>query len=239
MTMTKTVAPTPAAESTPVTIDLVAIEARLAPLTPQELRHRFYECCAGTASLIAEAAICVKLLRDRGEDITGIPMRRKLLAIADGRILPELVWKFEDSPSAPLVEQLPLADQRRLVDNPLVPVVESVKGRDGGRTFTNRLVDLTRAPKDVARLAVGPEGIRSPEEQVAVLSAPKRAPAVTPATDAPPAPAEPLDHQILVRLTASELEALKLRATLAHVSEREMARRFLLQTEAFRRPRIS
>jgi hypothetical protein len=144
-------------EQVPALIDLTAIEAELRPLNAEKIRFRFLECYQGAARMLAEAAVCVKLLKERGNSLEGIPMVGTFLRVASGQILPELVWKFLESANRPIVEGLPLPDQQRVVSDPMVPVIEPKV--DGG--FTTRMVNLTSASRDVARLAVGPDGIRS------------------------------------------------------------------------------
>ena len=104
-----------------------------------------------SAMSVARAAVCVKLLKERGEDVTGMPAVETFLRIASGQILPEFVAvvaiAIESShsdrlgpPPEPIDSErlgsllesshferlgsLPLPDQRRLIDNPMVPVVQ-------------------------------------------------------------------------------------------------------------------
>jgi hypothetical protein len=224
-------------ESAEPRIDLAAIESELRPLSSEKLRFRFVECYNGAAKLIAQAAVCVKLLKERGDSMTGIPMTGTYLRIASGQVLPELVWKFIESPHRQKVERLPIDDQRRLAANPVVPVVEPKPGKGNG--YTTRMQDLTKATPEVAKIAIGPDGIRSPEEQLAFIGTQKARPILAKATsdDEPEAPAEPLRHQITVKLTASELEAIRIHAAYAHVSESEIVRRFLIRSGAFDAPK--
>ena len=64
---------------TPDAIDMTAIEANLRPKSTEELRFRFHECYSGAASLMAEAAICVKLMQERGDSLLvgGVQHRRQ------------------------------------------------------------------------------------------------------------------------------------------------------------------
>ena len=158
----------------PDAIDLAAIEAELRPQSTDRLKARFFECYDGAARLIAEAAVCIKLMSERGENLAGIPMAGTFKRIAAGQILPELVWKFIESPNRQRVERLPLEDQKRLVANPMVPIVEP--RHEPGTGYTTRMVDLSKAPTDVAKLAIGYDGIRTPEEQIAELAAQKASP---------------------------------------------------------------
>jgi hypothetical protein len=213
------------------TINLVAIEAELRPKSTEELRFRFHECYTGGAKLIAEAAICVKLMQERGESFTGMPLIGMYRKVASGQIPPELVWEFLDSPNKQFVTTLPMDDQKRLVANAMVPVVEAKP--EGG--FTKRLVDLRTAPKEVAKLVCGPDGIRTIEEQMAHLGAQKARPTAAP-TKAEEIQ-EPLSHQVTIKVTDSELQALKIRAALNGVEVPAIVRTFLAGTEAFKRPK--
>lgn len=217
-------------------IDLAAIEVELRPLSAEKLRSRFFECYHGAARFIAEAAVCVKLLKERGNSLDGIRYVGTYLRIASGQVLPEIVWRFIESPNRQRVERLPLDDQKRLAVNPMVPVVEPKPG--GG--YDKRLIDLTTAPPEVARLAVGPDGIRSPEEQLAHLGSQKIAQKARPASKANEVViedepvSEPLSRSVTIRLAASELEVLRIHAAKADLSVPDMARRFLIRAGAFK-----
>ena len=206
-------------------IDLKAIEANLRPLSIEKLKFRFFECYSGAASFMAEAAMCVKLMKEHGDPLTGMPMVGTFLRIASGQILPELVWKFIESPNRQRVERLPLEDQKRIANDSMVPAVFPKPG--GG--YDKRMVDLCKASPEVAKQVAGPDGLRNPEEQLAVLTAPKPKPVVS--TLAEPADAsEPLTHSVTVKLTVSELSALKINAARAMISDRDMARRGLIRS---------
>jgi hypothetical protein len=116
------------AKAIPTAIDLAAIEAELRPLSTEKLKFRFFETYTGAARLIAEAAVCVKLMKERGENLAGLPMVGTFLRIASGQVLPELVWKFIESPNRQRVERLPLEDRKRLAADAMVPVVETRPG---------------------------------------------------------------------------------------------------------------
>jgi hypothetical protein len=214
-------------------IDITALHAQLGHESTEKIRLRFFECYAGAANLIAEAAVCVKILDDREEDLTGLPMVGTFRRIASGQVLPALVWQFIESPNRQLVEGLPLKHQERLVRDPVVEVVE--RKPEGG--FTKVMVDLTRAPREIGRLIAGPDGIRTLREQMAHLgvqrvrpSAAKPAPADE---EAEPGPAGPLSHKLTVRLTATELERLRVNAARARVDDAEYVRRAIRRGGGF------
>lgn|GEM_PF-4914256 len=220
---------------TPVTdiIDITVIEADLRPQSTEKLKFRFFECYNGAARFIAEAAVCVKLLKERGDTLTGLPMVGTFLRIASGQISADLFWTFLESPNRRFVERLPLEDQKRLAANPMVPVVEAKP--DGG--FTTRMIDLTKAPAETVKLALGDDGVRSPEEQISHLCMQKAKPPVVRASAEEIDRDEPLNHQIAVKLTDSELEAVKIQAAVARLSEGQLVRRMLIQAGAFKRPK--
>lgn len=206
-------------------IDLATIEAELRPLATDKLRAVFVESFGRATDFIARAAVCVKLMEERGEELRGIPQLGLFRRIAAGQVLPELVWKYAESPARRIVERLPLNDQRKLIQNPMSPVVEPVAG--GGTT--TRMVDLSRAPIETVRQVIGPDGIRTPEDQLVYLAAQKHRVAAIPVSVAT-IPDEPLDRSLTVKLTASEFAALKVNAARARVADREMARRGLLRS---------
>lgn len=206
-------------------IDIAAIEAELRPQSTAKIKVRFFECYGGAARLIAEAAVCVRLLTERGEDMRGMPMVGTFRRIAEGQVLPEVVWKFIESPNRQKVERLPLSDQKRLVADPMVPVAE-------GQTV--RKIDLTQAPPEVAKVIIGPDGIRSPEEQRAYLGQQKvrAAHAKRPAT-----PAATFDRTLTVGFTTTEFSALIENAARTGLSDRDYVRHVLDRAGAFKRPK--
>jgi len=206
-------------------IDIGAIEAELRPQSTAKLKVRFFECYSGAARLIAEAAVCVKLLNERGDSLSGVPMVGTFRRIAEGQILPELVWKFIESPNRLRVERLPLDDQRRLAADPMVAVAE-------GQTV--RKIDLTQASAEVANVVIGPDGIRSPDEQRAYLGQQKvrTAQAKRPAT-----PAATFDRTLTVGFTTTEFSALIENAARAGLSDRDFVRHVLERAGAFKRPK--
>ena len=54
-------------------IDMTAIEAELSSCTNERLRTEFVECYNKAAAYVARAAMCVKILESRGENLRGIP----------------------------------------------------------------------------------------------------------------------------------------------------------------------
>lgn len=213
----------------PETIDLVAIRAELDPMTDEQIKARFLQCYAGAARYIAEGALCIKVLRERGATISGVQHVGWWLSIAEGKVLPELAWKFIESKGRRLVERLPLDDQRRLVDNPAVPIVEAKPG--GG--YTTRMVNLADASQEVVKMAAGPDGIRSPEEQLAYLGQQRARATATPAKRS--APMERRDRRLALMLTTPEMSALMDNAASEGLSDHDYALRVLTRAGAFKR----
>jgi hypothetical protein len=146
------------------TIDMAKILDELRPLSPAKLFACFDESLGATAFYFARAAGCVFLLKERGEDTSHLKMVGVFLRIASGQILPEITAMFMRYASVRVrVEQLPLPDQRRLVTNPMVLFARPLPG--GG--FDSQMIDLTKAAPVIVKQVIGPDGIRSLEEQQA------------------------------------------------------------------------
>ena len=205
-------------------IDMKEIRRQLEHLSAEKLKHMFYECCYGGAKFLARAAICVEVLQKHGYPIEGMLMYEKFLKIADGRILPELVWMFMEAPKATqmMVENLPLSQQDRLTKNPVIPVVKP--GSDGA--FETLAVDLRSADKATVKQAVSPSGVRSPEQQIDYLGEQKvkTHAASMRAQDDDDDVSEALVIEIRSRLTDSEHEALKINAVHERITMMEMIR---------------
>lgn len=204
-------------------IDIQAIEARLRPLSSDRLRSTFIESFGRAAICLAEGAVCIKLLEERGESLSGIPKIGTLRRIAAGQVMAELAWAFAESPGRVDILQAPLPDQKRIAKDPVVPVVEPA--RDG--TLTTRMTDLTTAPREIIKQILGPQGIRSPQEQIAYITTASRH---TPASRKPTPVREKLTHSVQVRLTESEYQGLVINATRLGLKPGELARRGLVKS---------
>ena len=203
-------------------IDLSAIEAELRPLSTENLRGIYVECHGKAAEFMARAAMCVKLMEERGDDVKGFPVVYR--RIACGQVLPELAWKFIESPMQvrAIVERLPIPDQKRLAASPVLPVVEP----DAGGGFTHRMTHLPQAPAEIVKQVIGPEGVRSPEEQIAYLAT-QKAKASIAAKAKSKVQEERLDCSVTVRLTKSEWDALTINAIRNGVKPAQLARQGL------------
>ncbi|OWY61584.1 hypothetical protein B7486_63035, partial [cyanobacterium TDX16] len=206
-------------------IDLAAIEAELRPQSSERLKVRFFECFKGAAEFIAEAAVCVMLLEERGEELTGIPYVGTYRRIAAGQVDPSAFWRFIESPNRQRVERLPLPDQKRLAADPMVEIAEG---------STVRKVDLTQAPREVAKVVIGPDGIRSPDEQRAFLGQQKAKAMVRP-TAKTALPKERRDRRLPLMLTTAEMSALMDNAAGEGLSDHDYAIRMLERAGAFKR----
>jgi hypothetical protein len=209
-------------------IDLVAIEARLRPKSPQYLRFRFSQCLTGAVEFIAEAAVCAKLLKEHGEDLRGLPHVQTFLGIARGRILAEAVAKFLESDCKQLVFAAPIDVQARLVRD---SVVDFVKVRPEGG-FEPESIDLATAPLGVAKQVIGPDGIRSVEDQMDHLWS-------HPATTTVAAKARGMrTYRPHLVLTEEQWQSVRMHAAAEKCEEREILMRALEQGGIFRPPTI-
>jgi len=217
------------------TINLTEIEKELRPLDSGKLRNILAESITDAARFIARAAICVKLMEERGDSLVGISQVNVLRKVASGQVLPELAWAFSESPARNIVIQAPLPDQIKLVKQPMQPVVEQAP--TGG--VTTRMIDMTKATKDVVKQVVGPEGIRSPEEQIAYLAAQRlESKARTGQTlKASLVPSDPLTRQVKVSLTEAEWHALNVHASNAMLTPGDFVRKTLNDARLLNKPR--
>lgn len=219
-------------------IDLQAIEFKLKSKTTKQLRADIPKYVAGGAEMLAKAAVCVKIILDRGEQPPDIPGISILKRIAYGQLLPELAWVSAASGNRRTLESLPLTDQRRIIEDPMVKVVEPRSGPGGG--YTTRMVNILEAPPNVAKLAVNYDGIRTTEEQIAYLAAQKADPANAPkaAKSDDDVAREPFQHSIKIKLTPSEFEAIKVRAARARKKEWQYIHDSLAKAGAFKASRV-
>lgn len=207
-------------------IDFEAIKAELREKSSEELWKEFHHYNDQTIYAVVRMALVVSEMVERGEDTSHIVGKDSLLKIADGRILPEVAWKFIASSNRRKIESLPISAQRKLVENPAVPVIEPL---ENGK-YTTRMMDVSDMPATVFDVAIGPEGPRPPEEQIACLAQKKQVDAIaSKAKSDDNTPSEPLTRSVSIKLTESEDEALKIAAAKARISPAQMARRMLLK----------
>jgi hypothetical protein len=141
--------------------------SRLASLDTEALRSELAAAISLTADSLRRLAMIVRLLEERGEDLTDlrIGLIGYLRRIAHGQLVPEAVVRFGESPGLlRAVAALPLPEQRRLAAGATVTVV--VPAADG---FTNRQADPLALPAGGFRQVFGPRGIRGEAEQILYL----------------------------------------------------------------------
>lgn len=213
------------AETLRPVINIGAIEAELSRLSTDKLKAVFRESFGKAAEFIARAAICVKLMEERGESLVGIPQVDIFRRIASGRILPEVAWAFADSPGRVAVFRLPMPDQKKIAINAVYPVASVLA--DG--RIDSRMVDLTRASKEVIGQVVSPKGLRSIEQQIAYLS--EREDEMEAMSEAGKVDPLPRHRSVTVKLTDEEYQSLVINAARLNMKPYELARSGLLRSK--------
>lgn len=140
-----------------------------------KLKKELESAVRATAAIILRMAAIVRLLEERGEDISTfrfgiIPHLRR---IAYGQVLPEVIVHFQGQPMLmDRVAGLPLADQNRILSGEPIRIVQV----DGGN-MEHRTVPAENLTRDEILQVFGKSGIRNDAEQLAVVRARKeRAP---------------------------------------------------------------
>lgn len=114
----------------------------LAALGTAQLRAELSRALERTAAHLMRLALIVRVLEERGEDLSDLRLGLLpyLRQIAYGRILPEVVVRFAESPAlVRTIAALPPPDQRRLAAGEPVPLVVA---REGGHDI--RMADPLR-----------------------------------------------------------------------------------------------
>ncbi len=140
--------------------DVAAIER----MTVAQLRHALAESLATTAASLLRLALIVRLLEERGEDVSDLrlPLLTYLRLIAHGQLLPDLVARFAENP--PLIRQLsylPIATQRSLAAGEAIRLV--VRNGDG---YTHRLAEPSKLDMGQRNQVFARDHVRSDEEQI-------------------------------------------------------------------------
>lgn len=145
----------------------------LATLSTPQLRTELADALGATAAQLARLACIVRLLEDRGEDLSTIrlgPMLTYLRRIAHGQLLPEVVVRFSSARLAMgKVSALALPDQRRLADG---GGVELVVRRENG--FDRRMADPAALSGAQLHQVFADGKIRSESEQIVYLEGRER-----------------------------------------------------------------
>lgn len=145
---------------------LVDLEAR----STEDLKQILTEQLRLTAEHLHRLAMVVKILEERGEDLSSYRMGgllNYLRLIAGGQVLPEVVVRFSGAPLLiSKISSLPEPDQRRLASGEPVKLVVLDASGSG---FTHRQIDPQRLTRDQIVQVFGRAHIRPESEQIAML----------------------------------------------------------------------
>jgi len=147
----------------------------LSTLTSNQLRTELTASLARTVAEFRRLAWIVRLLEERGEDLTDLrlsllPYLRK---IAYGQLLPEIMIRFSQSPGVMrVVASLPMPDQEKLANGERIPM--AIRTPDG--KLDKRLVDPLGLRADQLSLVFTSNSIRPIEDQMARLETPTKPP---------------------------------------------------------------
>jgi hypothetical protein len=137
-------------------------------MSREELRAELAHSLDRTASELVRLAWIVRLLEERGEDLTDLKLDLVpyLRLIAYGQLSPGLVVRYGHSGALMKVARsLPMPDQDRLARGERVPMV--VRKPDGG--FDQQMADpALMSPRQIAQVFAAGR-VRSTEEQILVL----------------------------------------------------------------------
>lgn len=137
----------------------------LSTLSTQELRSELNRALDMTAAHLRRLAAIVRLLEERGEDLSDLRLGLLgyLRQIAWGRLLPEIVVRYAEFPSAlRAIAALPPPDQERFARGDGVPLI--VRREDG--STDKRMADPLRITGEQVRQLFGPRGLRDEAEQI-------------------------------------------------------------------------
>jgi hypothetical protein len=146
----------------------MAIDVRdLQCFTAEQLRAEIADCMTVTVSRLVRIAACVRILEDRGEDLSDLRLGifQHIRRMAYGQVLPELVVNYQSSPALlRKITMLPIPDQQRILDNRPVPVAVLDKGDN-----THVLIAPKNLSKEQIRQVFDNDHIRDLPEQFAYL----------------------------------------------------------------------
>ncbi len=140
----------------------------LAGYTTEQLRAELARGLQVTAECLLRLALVVKLLEERGEDLSGLrlPLLHHLRRIACGQVLPEVVVRFAAAPGLiAKIGSLPLPEQKRLAEGGKVTVVVRTAA---GETTHKQVDPLHLAPGQVS-LVFARDHLRGIAEQGVLL----------------------------------------------------------------------
>lgn len=141
---------------------------RLESMPSDELRDELRSALQMTAESLRRVAMIIRVLEDRGEDLSSlrIGLLSYLRQIAHGRVMPEVVIHYAQSPMLlHFVSELPVVDQRRLVEGELVEI--AVWEFDG--TIVGRRVDPLQLSRSEAMQLFHRGRLRPLDEQSNIL----------------------------------------------------------------------
>lgn len=145
------------------------LESTLAAMPTQDLRTELRSGLFDTAKHLLRLATIVKVLEERGEDLSDIkagmfiPFLRR---VAYGQLMPEIMIRFNGAPAmVQRISSLPLPDQKRLAAGE--PVRLMVRADDG--RLDHRMVDPANMTRDQFFQVFAHDRIRTEQEQVLIL----------------------------------------------------------------------
>ena len=139
----------------------------LKELSVNELRQELAKSLVVTAGAIVRMAAIIRLLEERGEDLSDIRvgMIHMLRRVASGQVLPELVAKMHGLPSLlKRVARLPIPDQAAIVEDKTIKVSTVEDGR-----HTHRLLHVMKMTPAEIRRVFADDHIRDVAEQVSLM----------------------------------------------------------------------
>lgn len=142
----------------------------LAAMDTARLREELAAALRLTVAAIVRLAFIVRLLEERGEDLSGLKLGllNHVRRVAYGQVLPEIVVRFAGQPLVlQRVSALPRPDQERLARSGDDGMVELVVRREQG--FDKRMADPARLTREQVWQVFATDHIRSEAEQILLL----------------------------------------------------------------------
>lgn len=150
-----------------------AFNTELEALSIEQLKARLADSLRVTVGGLRDAALCVRELERRGEDLAHLKLSlmKYLRLVAYGQTIPEVVVRFAGQPALlNTIVSLPLPDQERLAGGE--PVVLVTTGPDG--RLTNRMVDPRELKGKQVGQVFGRGFIRPESEQILLIDHEKK-----------------------------------------------------------------
>ena len=139
----------------------IAKETKIESLSEKAMLKIGRECLLNIAENLVLLSRIVHELMKRGSDLSWCPQALIPICqkIAAGQLHPSIFWEFKGVHSR-LLFKLPFTIQKQIVNKKTISVFEP--GGNGGDMREYRWEDMTSLQR---RIAIGPRGIRSKEEQ--------------------------------------------------------------------------